>query len=114
MPNKPIYKRREWKRIRASVLQRDCYQCQECKRTGDDVVANTVHHTEPGDDSKFYDTQYMISLCNEHHEAMHDRNNGRLTETGKYWLMRSKRGMIRAVFDYDDSPPPQMSINADT
>lgn len=41
---KKFYKRKEWKRKRRQILERDNYECQRCKRDGGYSRATTVHH----------------------------------------------------------------------
>jgi|BioPla2DNA2_1021312.scaffolds.fasta_scaffold244017_1 5-methylcytosine-specific restriction protein A len=41
---KLFYKRKEWKRKRRQILERDNYECQRCKRDGGYSRATTVHH----------------------------------------------------------------------
>ena len=85
-----IYKTRKWLRTRERVLRRDEYMCRECRRYGRTTPATTVHHILPLEqrpDLKL-NSQNLISLCNECHNQMHDRNTNELTEKGLQWVER--------------------------
>lgn len=88
------YHSRTWRKIRAAVLRRDEYLCQECRRFGKSAEANTVHHILPAEDcagkheSFKFDSVNLISLCGGCHNAMHDRDTGELTAAGKDLLRR--------------------------
>lgn len=90
------YNTKQWKRIRASVLRRDEYLCQECKRYGKSVEANTLHHILPAEAcvrkyERFkYDSSNLISLCRKCHERMHVRNRRELSDEGEKLLARKK------------------------
>lgn len=85
-----FYKSTRWIRKRENILRRDNYLCQECKRYGKTTPATTVHHIYP------LETHYhlrlisdnLISLCNECHNSMHDRNTNVITDVGKRWQER--------------------------
>ena len=79
-----FYKSKKWKTKRQSILRRDDYLCRECKRYGKTTPATTVHHILPMEqrpDLKL-NSLNLISLCNECHNKMHDRNTNELTEKG--------------------------------
>ena len=84
------YKTSKWKRLRKAILARDGYMCQESKRYGRTVPADTVHHIVPAreDLSRFYDPSNLISLSNKEHNAMHDRLTDELTQKG--WELRRR------------------------
>lgn len=90
------YNTKLWERIRAAVLRKDEYLCQECKRYGKSTEANTVHHVLPaekctGEYERFkYDSRNLISLCRKCHEHMHVRNSGELSDAGENLLRRKK------------------------
>ena len=96
MPDR-FYHSKKWERLRRSVLARDGYRCQQAKRYGKNVQANTVHHIFPRDMYPQYQYQSwnLISLSHEAHESMHERNGGELTEAGREWMRRiaRKRGI---------------------
>lgn len=79
--------------MRERILQRDGYQCQESKRYGKAVPANTVHHIFPMDEYPQYrlEAWNLISLSNDVHNQMHDRNTNELTETGRELMLRVAR-----------------------
>lgn len=89
----PFYKGRRWEIIRAAALARDGYLCQESKRFGKMVSADTVHHAFPRDE--FPEYQYalwnLVSLSGAKHDEMHDRNTNRLTDKGAELLRRVAR-----------------------
>lgn len=89
----PFYKSKRWERIRAAALARDGYLCQESKRFGKMVSADTVHHAFPRDE--FPEYQYclwnLVSLTSARHDEMHDRVTGRLTDKGVELLRRVAR-----------------------
>ena len=91
--NDPFYKTKRWEHLRASILKRDGYICQESKRYGRIVQANTVHHIFPREDFPEYQWQpwNLISLSNEQHEAMHYRSGKELTEKGVDLVKRTAR-----------------------
>ena len=85
-----FYKSKRWKEKREKILRRDEYLCRECKRYGKATPATTVHHILPLEqrpDLKL-NSQNLISLCNECHNQMHDRNTNELTEKGLQWVER--------------------------
>lgn len=87
-----FYKTKKWKRKRDIILRRDEYTCQECKRYGKTIPATIIHHVFPLEsfpDLKLVNDN-LISLCNNCHEAMHNRFNGELTEKGIAWQNRMK------------------------
>lgn len=88
-----FYKSKRWKRLRAAVLARDSYQCQESKRYGKAVAANTVHHVFPMEDYPEYrwEAWNLISLSTDIHNEMHDRNTGKLTRKGRDLMERIAR-----------------------
>lgn len=85
MTNREFYTSKKWERKRAAILRRDRYICQESKRYGKIRQADTVHHIFPLKDFPELALKdwNLISLSNEMHNKMHDRNTGELTEKGK-------------------------------
>lgn len=67
------YSSSKWKRKRESVLRRDGYKCQRCKRYGMNVEATTVHHIKHVDEypDLAWDDNNMISLCAACHDKAH-------------------------------------------
>lgn len=67
-----------WARKRASILRRDGYRCQLCRRYGKAVPAVTVHHIEPVElrpDLALVDSN-LISLCAACHNRQHPEKGG--------------------------------------
>lgn len=89
----PFYRSRRWERLRAAVLRRDGYMCQEAKRYGKRAEATTVHHVFPRDEFPEYQWEAwnLVSLAGDVHDQMHDRVTGALTEKGAEWLRRVAR-----------------------
>lgn len=89
----PFYKSRRWERLRAAILRRDGYLCQESKRYGKFVTADTVHHLLPRDVFPEYQWEpwNLISLAHDVHDTMHDRSTGDLSEAGAALARRMAR-----------------------
>lgn len=79
--------------MRAAVLRRDGYMCQEAKRYGKLLQASTVHHIFPRDKYPQYQWEpwNLISLSARNHDEMHDRNTGELTAKGRALLYRTAK-----------------------
>ena len=84
------YNTKRWKHKRQHILLRDKYLCQECKRYGKRVDADTVHHIYVADIyiEYAYCDWNLISLCNACHNSMHDRDTHELTYKGQ--LLKEK------------------------
>lgn len=91
--NDPYYKTKRWKKLRASILNRDRHICQLTKRYGRFIEANTVHHIFPREYFPEYQWQpwNLISLSTAAHNSMHDRDSDQLTEEGMELLRRTAR-----------------------
>lgn len=74
-----------WKHKRDMILRRDSYTCQLCKRYGKTTAANHVHHIFPWEfyPQYTYENWNLISLCQQCHNRMHDRDTHEITEEGK-------------------------------
>ena len=87
------YKSRRWRRLRERILKRDGYMCQESKRYGKMIEANTVHHIFPA--SRFPEDQWsewnLVSLSTAAHNRMHIRDTDELTEEGMRLMKRAAR-----------------------
>ena len=77
-------KDKRYLKARAKALSRDGYKCQQCKRYGKKITADTAHHIYPVE----YYPQWrfslwnIISLCSACHNKMHIRETHELTEEG--------------------------------
>ena len=80
-----FYKSQKWIRLRESILQRDGYKCQYCKRFGKNVQADHVHHVLPREffPEYTYTPWNLISLCKMCHNTMHNRTDKSLTDSGR-------------------------------
>lgn len=80
-----IYNTKRWEQKRTHILRRDGYLCQESKRYGKRVDANTVHHIYPVEEYPEYAwcDWNLISLSDKVHNSMHDRITGKLTALGE-------------------------------
>lgn len=87
----PVYHTPRWEKMRKAILYRDGYQCRQCRRFGKNTAANTVHHIVPQNMNLFYIPHNLISLCDNCHNMMHDRNSDILTGLGEEWKSRLKR-----------------------
>ncbi len=78
------YNTTKWERKRIHILKRDGYTCQECKRYGKRVDADTAHHIYPVEHYPEYQwcNWNLISLCNKCHNSMHNRSDRSLTDKG--------------------------------
>jgi 5-methylcytosine-specific restriction endonuclease McrA len=70
-----FYKSREWLDIREEALQRDNYECKQCKAKGRYRHADCVHHKReiklwPGGALMLSN---LVSLCNTCHNIIHGR-----------------------------------------
>ena len=67
-----------WKRRRESILKRDGYLCQNCKRYGRLRPAQTVHHIQHLDEHPelAFTPSNLISLCNDCHNKAHPEKGG--------------------------------------
>ncbi len=83
-----FYHRKEWKRLKKSILKCDHYECQKCKESGRLTILNDsspVHHvkevkTHPwlALSKYYYDVnghrqRQLISLCFDCHNEIHNR-----------------------------------------
>lgn len=88
MARNSFYQTQKWKQIRERVLRRDTYQCAECARYGRNRQATTVHHVIPLLWCAMHNavlalaSRNLISLCDECHNAMHNRQTEELTPRG--------------------------------
>jgi 5-methylcytosine-specific restriction protein A len=73
-----IYNTARWKKARKTVLIRDYYLCQECKRRGLIVQGNTVHHIVAlrDDISKAFELANLETICIACHNKEHPERGG--------------------------------------
>lgn len=94
-----IYADKRWTTLRARILRRDGYLCQQCLRYGKHRAATTVHHCYPAGmyPDLAWERWNLVSLCAQCHDAMHDRGSDLLTALGEQWRRRA-----------DQSKPPHL------
>lgn len=75
---KDFYTSPRWKRKRQSILRRDGYQCQICRRYGIIREAVTVHHIQELSDRPDLALQEsnLISVCQACHNRLHPGKGG--------------------------------------
>lgn len=68
-----FYHSGKWKKKRNSILRRDKYLCQECRKYGRLRVATCVHHIKHYEDypELAFDNKNLESLCNQCHNKKH-------------------------------------------
>lgn len=104
---KKIYNSSKWKRKREEILQRDCYECQDCKSrlqqayiekknlSGEDAKirrATEVHHIK---EIKMYpefafENDNLISLCAQCHNIRHERYPKKFATKRKTFISEEK------------------------
>lgn len=89
----PFYKSKRWLQTRERILRRDNYQCQESKKYGRMIPAETVHHIFPLEEWPEYSlaSWNLISLSFKEHNAMHDRSTNTLTDKGEELRRRTAK-----------------------
>ena len=87
---KDFYDGKRWQMLRQSILRRDGYMCQECKRYGKHIEGQHVHHILPREDfpQYQYSTWNLTTLCTNCHNKMHNRTDKTLTNKGKELVRR--------------------------
>lgn len=80
-PWRKWYDTARWKRLRWSVLLRDLFICQMCKRTEADTSQLVADHKIPhrGSPDLFWSYENLQCLC----RSCHDRDKQSLERTGK-------------------------------
>lgn len=87
------YENKRWDNLRKTILRRDEYMCQECKRYGRLREGSHVHHIFPAEtyEEYRYKTWNLITLCQACHNKMHDRDTHQLSKAGEELLERTRR-----------------------
>ena len=85
------YNSPRWRRLRERVLRKAEYRCQWAKRYGRREPATTAHHIWPAEDFPEFAWQEwnLIALSSASHNAMHDRNTGKLSAIGEQLRSRT-------------------------
>lgn len=78
MTSKSFYNSSAWQNKRQSILRRDKYLCQDCKRYGRRVDATTVHHISELDSfpELALCDKNLVSLCDKCHNKRHPEKGG--------------------------------------
>ena len=68
-----FYHSKKWRNKRNSILRRDKYLCQECRKYGRFRTATCVHHIKHYEDypELAFDNKNLESLCNQCHNKKH-------------------------------------------
>lgn len=87
------YKNKKWEKKRISMLNKFNYECQEAKRYGLSVLAETVHHIYPVEEypELMYEDWNLLPVSNKNHNKMHKRKSHELTTLGKMWQKKRRR-----------------------
>lgn len=82
VPWRKWYKTSKWQRLRWSVLVRDLFTCQMCKRIEGNTSLLVADHKVPhqGDEALFWDEKNLQCLC----KACHDKHKQSM-ERGARW-----------------------------
>lgn len=86
------YKSHRWLTVRARILRRDGYLCQDSARYSPvPVPATVVHHIYPVEQYPgwAWEGWNLVSLSAAAHDRMHDRMTGKLTDAGRAWQRRT-------------------------
>jgi len=71
---------RPWRRIRDRILQRDCYQCQHCKRKGFVTLADEVDHIVPLSKGGTDADDNLEAICADCHKVKTQQESGSYKE----------------------------------
>lgn len=74
--SKKLYSSKKWKDIRQSVLNRDFYMCQICRKPNSKTVHHIVELTPLNTDDLniALNSDNLITVCNQCHDEIHGRN----------------------------------------
>lgn len=80
------YESARWKQTRESILRRDGYQCQECRRYGRMREAAVVHHIKHADEHPelAYTPDNLVSLCDACHNKAHPEKAKKMGRGRRY------------------------------
>ena len=87
----PFYLTTRWKHKRQEILERDHFECQECKRDGKVTTINDsileIDHIKELDKypELAWDNENLQTLCRDCHNKKHNRMNYRGTAKTKRW-----------------------------
>lgn len=70
-----FYSSKQWQEMRAYILARDNYLCQDCLKNNKIVNARQVHHIDflTHNWDKRLDEDNLVSLCNDCHKKRHGK-----------------------------------------
>lgn len=69
MPHDPFYTSRRWRAVRTKAVERDLYQCQECKTLAPSHMLHVDHIRERSDGGAAYDLKNLRTLCRSCHSS---------------------------------------------
>ena len=74
-PLRALYKTKEWRRLRWSILTRDLFTCQMCGRLEANTAKLVCDHRHPhrGDLVRFWDPLNLWTLCKPCHDGAKQR-----------------------------------------
>lgn len=86
-PWRAWYKTARWQRLRWSVLVRDLFTCQKCRRIGADTSKLVADHRRPhrGDDRLFWDADNLQCLCADCHDRVKQSEEQASLHTRGVW-----------------------------
>lgn len=75
-----FYKDSYWKRLSETILRRDCYECQECKKEGKLTIKQhgkklDIHHIQELETNPelAYIESNLITVCVHHHNILDNK-----------------------------------------
>lgn len=71
-PWRAWYKTARWRRLRWSILVRDLFTCQRCKKVESNTRLLVADHKKPhrGDEVLFWDAENLQCLCKACHDSV--------------------------------------------
>jgi hypothetical protein len=69
------YRDSRWQKLRLEAMQRDGWKCRSCRKDSEDGVTLNVHHIyyESGKAPWEYTLNMLVTLCEDCHKAIHDK-----------------------------------------
>ena len=73
----------EWERLRLTILKRDCYLCQSCRKEGRVIAGNIVDHILNKDNGGTDDPENLQTLCRSCHATKTGREGAEAANRGR-------------------------------